>query len=388
LFQSVGSPALWVAFLLGIVVLLAVDLGLFHRQARTVTTREALAWSIVWVVLSLCFNGLVYLWFGSERALEFLSAYVIEKSLSVDTLFVFIVIFRYMDVRPAVMHRVLFAGIVGALVLRGVFIIVGIGLIETFSWTLYIFGGFLLWTGVRLLFTDDDEVDPSGNIAYRMARKVLPLTRRYHGSKFFVRDAGKLHATPLLIVLLMIETSDVVFALDSIPAVFGISRDPFIVFTSNVCAVLGLRAMFFLLQNVLDKFAYLKYGLGLVLAYIGAKMILAEGIELFGVVVLDEVHIPIGISLAIVGVLIGGSMVVSLLAPPDTHQKEELDNIEAASLIAQVPADASITTTHTDVAPVRKTKVPKSDGDADSQGDDVASGPISVPVSVDSEASG
>jgi tellurite resistance protein TerC len=370
LFHSVGSPALWVAFLLGVGVLLAIDLGLFHRKPRTVSTREALAWSIVWVVLSLCFNGVVYLWFGSEHALEFLSAYVIEKSLSVDNLFVFIVIFRYMDVRPAVMHRVLFAGILGALVLRGLFIVVGIGLIETFSWTLYIFGGFLLWTGVRLLFTDDDEVDPSGNIAYRLARKVFPLTRRYHGSKFFVREAGKLHATPLLIVLLMIETSDVVFALDSIPAVFGISRDPFIVFTSNVCAVLGLRAMFFLLQNVLDKFAYLKYGLGLVLAYIGAKMLLAEGLF-----VIEPVHIPIGISLAIVGVLIGGSMMVSLLAPPDTKHQEVLDNTEAASLIAPVPTDVSITTTHTDViAPVRKTKVLK--GDAESN--DAASGPISL----------
>jgi tellurite resistance protein TerC len=378
---------LWVAFLLGIGVLLAIDLGLFHRKARTVTTREALAWSIVWVVLSLCFNGLVYLWFGSERALEFLSAYVIEKSLSVDNLFVFIVIFRYMDVRPAVMHRVLFAGIVGALVLRGVFIIVGIGLIETFSWTLYIFGGFLLWTGVRLLFTEDDEVDPSGNVAYRMARKVLPLTRRYHGSKFFVREAGRMHATPLLIVLLMIETSDVVFALDSIPAVFGISRDPFIVFTSNVCAVLGLRAMFFLLQNVLDKFAYLKYGLGLVLAYIGAKMLLAEGL-----VVIEPVHIPIGISLAIVGVLIGGSMVVSLFAPPDTKHQEVLDNTEAASLIAQIPSDASITTTHTDVAPVRKTKHVSKEGEPD----DAPSGPIALdsvvdvesgPIPVDSKAS-
>ena len=374
MFHSVGSPALWVAFLLGIGVLLAIDLGLFHRKVHTVSTREALAWSVVWVVLSLCFNGFVYLWFGSERALEFLSAYVIEKSLSVDNLFVFIVIFRYMDVRPAVMHRVLFAGILGALVLRGVFIIVGIGLIETFTWTLYIFGAFLLWTGVRLLFTDDDEVDPSGNVAYRMARKVLPLTRRDHGSKFFVRESGKLHATPLLIVLLMIETSDVVFALDSIPAVFGISRDPFIVFTSNVCAVLGLRAMFFLLQNVLDKFAYLKYGLGLVLAYIGAKMILAEGIDLFGVLVLDPIHIPIGISLGIVGLLIGGSMVVSLFAPADTHQQEVLDNTEAASLIAEIPADVSITTTHTDVATVRKTKHPKSDEGPD----DAQSGPVSV----------
>lgn len=356
MFESVGSPALWVAFLLGVGVLLAIDLGLFHRKARTVTTREALAWSIVWVTLSLSFNGVIYLWFGSERALEFLSAYVIEKSLSVDNLFVFIVIFRYMDVRQAVMHRVLFAGILGALVLRGLFIIVGIGLIETFSWTLYIFGGFLLYTGVRLLFTDEEGVDPSGNFAYRVARRLLPLTRRYHGSKFFVRESGKLHATPLLIVLLMIETSDVVFALDSIPAVFGISHDPFIVFTSNVCAVLGLRAMFFLLQNVLDKFAYLKYGLGLVLAYIGAKMLLAEGL-----LVIEPLEIPIGVSLAIVGGLISASMVVSLLAPPDTKQQEVLDNTDAASLIAMVPPGMSITTTQTDVAAVRKVKHAASD---------------------------
>lgn len=342
--------------------MVAIDLGLFHRQARPVSTREALGWSIVWVVLSLSFNGLVYLWFGSERALEFLSAYVIEKSLSVDNLFVFIVIFRYMDVRASVMHRVLFAGIVGALVLRGVFILVGIGLIETFSWTLYIFGGFLLFTGIRLLFTDEDAVDPSGNLAYRLARRVLPLTRKYHGSRFFVRQAGRWHATPLLIVLLMIETSDVVFALDSIPAVFGISRDPFIVFTSNVCAVLGLRAMFFLLQNVLDKFAYLKYGLGLVLAYIGGKMLLAEG--LFGFV--EPIHIPIGISLGIVGGLIGVSMAVSLLAPADTSQQEVLDNTDAASLIAPIPVDASITTTFNDLGTVNKKKLGEGEAGAES----------------------
>ncbi|MEM7159171.1 MAG: TerC family protein [Myxococcota bacterium] len=363
MFESVGTPTLWVAFLLGIGVLVSIDLGLFHRSARPVSTREALVWSLVWVALSLGFNGLVYLWFGSERALEFLSAYVIEKSLSVDNLFVFIVIFRYMDVKPAVMHRVLFAGIVGALILRGLFIVVGIGLIETFSWTLYIFGGFLLFTGIRLLFTDEDQVDPSGNFAYRLARKILPLTRRYHGTKFFVREKGKLFATPLLIVLLMIETSDVVFALDSIPAVFGISRDPFIVFTSNVCAVLGLRAMFFLLQNVLDKFAYLKYGLGLVLAYIGAKMLLAEG--LLGVV--DPIHIPIGVSLGIVAGLISASMVISLLAPPDPTVQETLDNTDAASLIAAIPTEASITTTYNDMPSVRKIKHPKSEREADSE---------------------
>lgn len=336
---SVGSPALWVGFLVAVILLLALDLGVFHKNSQAVSTKEALGWSVVWVLLSLGFNAFVYSWFGAEAGLEFLSAYVIEKSLSVDNLFVFIVIFRYMDVRPQVMHRVLFAGIVGALVLRGLFIVVGISLIEMFSWTLYIFGGFLLFTGIRLLFSSEEEVDPSGNFAYRLARRVLPLTRRYHGDKFFVRELGKLRATPLLIVLLMVETSDVVFALDSIPAVFGISRDPFIVFTSNVCAVLGLRAMFFLLQNVLDKFAYLKYGLGLVLAYIGGKMIVAEG--LFGLI--EPFHIPIVISLGIVAGLITGSVVISLLLPPPIDHQEVLDNTDAASLIAEIDPHASST---------------------------------------------
>jgi tellurite resistance protein TerC len=336
--DTVGTPALWGGFLLAVIFFLALDLGVFHRKATAVKTTEALAWSVVWVVLSLAFNGLVYLWFGSERALEFLSAYVIEKSLSVDNLFVFIVIFRYMDVRPQVMHRVLFAGILGALVLRGIFIVVGIQLIEMFSWTLYIFGLFLLYTGIRLLFAGEEDVDPSGNFAYRLARRVLPLTRRYHGSKFFVRERGHIRATPLFIVLLMIETSDVVFALDSIPAVFGISRDPFIVFTSNVCAVLGLRAMFFLLQNVLDKFAYLKYGLGLVLAYIGTKMLVAEGV--FGLV--DPFHIPVGISLGIVAGLITGSVIISLLLPAPVDHQEVLEHTEAASLIADIDPHASM----------------------------------------------
>ncbi len=336
---GVGSPLLWAAFLAGVLVLLAVDLGVFHRQSKAVTVKEALGWTIVWVVLSLSFNLYVYIDLGREAGLEFLSAYLIEKSLSVDNLFVFIVIFRYMDVKPDVMHRVLFAGIVGALVLRGVFIVVGISLIEMFSWSLYIFGGFLLFTGIKLLLTDDDDPEPSGNIAYRLARRVLPLTRRYHGDRFTIRTKRGLRFTPLFIVLLMIETSDVVFALDSIPAVFGISRDPFIVFTSNVCAILGLRAMFFLLQSILDKFAYLKYGLGLVLSYIGGKMLVAEG--LFGLI--EPFHVPVVISLAIVAGLITGSMAISFFIPSgDKHHEELLENTEAASLIANIDPHASI----------------------------------------------
>jgi tellurite resistance protein TerC len=333
-FESVGSPQLWAAFLLGVLFMLALDLGVFHRKAHSVSTKEALAWSIVWVVLSLAFNGLVYHWFGTERALEFLSAYVIEKSLSVDNLFVFVVIFRYMGVRAHVMHRVLVAGILGALILRGVFIIVGLGLIELFSWTLYAFGAFLLFTGIRLLFAGDEHVDPSENFAYRIARKFLPLTRGYVGNRFFAVEQGLLRATPLFIVLLMIETSDVVFALDSIPAVFGISRDPFIVFTSNVCAVLGLRAMFFLLQNVLDRFAYLKYGLGLVLAFIGAKMIVAEGV--FGF----ELHIETSTSLAIVAGLISVSMVASAFAPASAQHL--IDDGKESSMIAEMEEGAAI----------------------------------------------
>jgi tellurite resistance protein TerC len=313
--------------------MLALDLGVFHRRSHSVSVKEALTWSIVWVTLSLCFNGLVYMWFGPEHALEFLSAYLIEKSLSVDNLFVFLVIFRYMDVRPQIMHRVLFAGIVGALVLRAIFILAGIGLIEMFSWTLYVFGGFLLFTGIKLLLPGDEEFDPSENFAYRTAKRVLPLSKGYVGQRFWTRIDGKIHFTPLLIVLLMIETSDVVFALDSIPAVFGISRDPFIVFTSNVCAVLGLRAMFFLLQHVLDKFAYLKYGLGLVLSYIGAKMLVEEG--LFGLI--EPFHIPIALSLGIVASLLVLSMLVSVLIPPRGKPlSEQLAEQPEASILADI----------------------------------------------------
>ena len=338
---TLGSPLAWGAFLAGVLFLLLLDLGVFNRKSHVVTTREALVWSVVWVALSLTFNAFIWWQYGRDPGLEFLSAYMLEKALSVDNLFVFIVIFRYMDVRPQVMHRVLFAGIVGALLLRGLFIVVGLELIERFEWLLYLFGGFLLLTGVKLLFAGEEHVDPSGNLAYRLARKVLPITRRYVGSSFFVRQDGKFHATPLFIVLLMIETSDVVFALDSIPACFGVvkSRDPFIVFTSNVCAVLGLRAMFFLLQHFLDRFAYLKYGLGLVLAFIGAKMIVAEGIPMLT----DPMDVPIGLSLGVVAGLIAASVLVSLVMPPTPDRDEALEHTEAASLIADIDPHGSIT---------------------------------------------
>ena len=331
--QSVGSPLLWASFVLGVLVLVALDLGLFNRTPHRVTVREAGIWSLVWVLLSLAFDGFVWARFGPEPALEFLSAYLVEKSLSVDNLFVFLVIFRYMDVRPALMHRVLFAGIVGALVLRGVFIVAGIELIEHFDWTLYVFGGFLLLTGVKLLLPGEEQFDPSENLAYRIARRVMRITRTYHGTRFFVREGGRLHATPLFLVLLMVETSDVVFALDSIPAVFGISLDPFIVFTSNVCAVMGLRAMFFLLQHVLDRFAYLKYGLGLVLAFIGGKMLVEKGI--FDLV--PPTHVPIAVSLSVVAGLLVLSILVSLVFPPEgpTVAEQLAEQPEASLLLSK-----------------------------------------------------
>ncbi len=322
LLHSVGSPLTWGAFLAGILVLLALDLGLLNRSPHRVTIREAATWSLIWVLLSLCFNGYVYHAFGQEKALEFLSAYVIEKALSVDNIFVFIVLFRYMKVQQEYMHRILFAGILGALILRGIFIVAGLALIEMFTWSLYLFGAFLLFTGLRLLFVHEGGGDEGGgekqdNWVKRSAEKYLRVTKDFQGPRFFVVRDGKRFVTTLFVTLLMVETADVVFALDSIPAIFGISTDPFIVFTSNVCAVMGLRAMFFLLENVIDRFWLLKYGLGLVLSFVGVKMLLGMGFPPY----MPAFHVPVGISLGTVSLLIGGSIALSLFFPPRAEKK-------------------------------------------------------------------
>ncbi|PCC67632.1 tellurite resistance protein TerC [Nannocystis exedens] len=319
MFESVGSPLTWGAFLVGILFLLAIDLGLFNRKPHRVSMREALMWSCIWVLLSLAFNGWVWHAYGSEKALEFLSAYLIEKALSVDNIFVFIVLFRYMRVQQEYMHRILFAGILGALILRGIFIVAGLALIEMFTWSLYLFGGFLVFTGLRLLFVREGGEDEEGqdNWVKRWAERYFRVTKEFQGPRFFVTRDGKRYVTTLFVTLLMVETADVVFALDSIPAIFGISTDPFIVFTSNVCAVMGLRAMFFLLENVIDRFWLLKYGLGLVLSFVGVKMLLGVGYPPY----LEPFHIPVGVSLATVSVLIGGAITLSLLFPP-SHPAE------------------------------------------------------------------
>jgi tellurite resistance protein TerC len=315
LFHSVGSPLTWGLFLFGFFVMLALDLGVFNRKPHRVTMTEALRWSIVWVSLSLAFNAYVYFAFGQEKALEFMSAYFIEEALSVDNIFVFVVLFRYMRIPPEFLHRVLFAGILGALILRGVFIGAGLVLIEMFRWSLYFFGAFLLLTGLRLLFVhsgEGDDGEQKDNWVKRMAEKYLRVTKEFDGPRFFTLRDGKRFATPLFVTLLMVETADVVFALDSIPAIFGITTDPFIVFTSNMCAVMGLRSMFFLLENVIDRFHLLKYGLGLVLSFVGVKMILGMGLGSL----MPEYHIPITVSLGAVAGLIGGSVILSLVFPP------------------------------------------------------------------------
>jgi tellurite resistance protein TerC len=301
---SIGTPALWIGFTAFILAMLALDLGIFHRKAHAVRIREALIWSMVWISLALIFNAVIYFGFGPERALEFLTGYLIEKALSVDNLFVFLVLFSYFAVPAPLQHRVLFWGIVGALIMRAGFIMAGTALIREFSWIIYLFGAFLVFTGFKLLTSREDEIHPERNFVIKYFRRIVRCVPDYRGSKFSVKEAGHRYATPLLLVLVAIEATDIVFAVDSIPAIFAITTDPFIVFTSNIFAILGLRALYFLLAGMIGRFRYLKLGLGLVLAFVGAKMLLAGWI-----------HFPIALSLGVVAGLLGLSVAVSLLFP-------------------------------------------------------------------------
>ena len=304
----------WVGFNVVVLAILALDLGVLHRRSEKVTLRQAAIWSAVWVALSLCFALAVYLTMGRESGLEFLTGYLIEYALSVDNIFVFVLIFTYFNVPEKYQHRVLFWGIIGALVLRGVMIVAGSALVTRFAWTLYIFGAFLVITGIRMaLQKDETAYNPERDPVLRLARKIVPVTSEYHGKSFFVRlprpdGTTQLAATPLFIVLLIVDTTDVVFATDSIPAIFAVTRDPFIVYTSNICAVLGLRQLYFLLAGIVDKFAYLKLGLSAVLVFIGVKML----IEPF-------LHIPIGISLGVVALVLVTSIVASIKWPQTGH---------------------------------------------------------------------
>jgi tellurite resistance protein TerC len=298
-----GSLWLWIAFNVFVLVMLALDLGVFHRQARAVSLREAGVWSVVWVVMALVFNAGILHWAGSTRGLEFFTGYLLERALSIDNIFVFAVLFSYFGVEPRYQHRVLFWGILGALVMRGAMIAMGVALINRFHWVMYVFGAFLVYAGAKMMFHKPEEVQPEQNRVFRWARKAVPLTKRYEGEKFFVVREGKWLATPLFLVLLIVETTDVAFALDSIPAIFAITRDAFIIYSSNVFAILGLRAFYFLLAGVLPYFRYLSPGLSVVLGFVGVKMMLEPW------VVISTVS-----SVAVVGGVLTAAVIGSLAA--------------------------------------------------------------------------
>jgi len=293
---------LWAGFNLFILAMLALDLGVFHRKSHEVSVKEAVVWSAVWVTLALLFNNGLYFFRGPDPAIEFFTGYLIEKSLSVDNIFVIALIFSYFAVPAVYQHRVLLWGILGALVMRAVFILVGSALLAAFHWILYVFGAFLLFTGVKMALMRDTEIHPEQNPVILLVRRLVPVTASYQEGHFFVRQAGRWAATPLFLVLAVVETTDLVFAVDSIPAIFAVTQDPFIVYTSNVFAILGLRSLYFLLAGVMGKFRYLKLGLSAVLVFVGIKMMLV-----------DLYKIPSPVSLAVIAALLAVAIVASLV---------------------------------------------------------------------------
>jgi tellurite resistance protein TerC len=302
---TIVSPHLWVIFGVFVLGMLALDLGVFSRKAHVVKFKEAMIWTIVWVSLAMIFNAWIYFEYGSQKALEFLTGYVIEEALSVDNIFVFVILLSSFAVPKIYQHRVLFWGVIGAIVMRAIFIGLGVALITRFHWVMYVFGAILIVTGIKLFLQDDDhEPHPEKNPIYKLASKVMPSVSEYHGGDFTIIQNGRRYATPLLLVLIAIEATDVVFAVDSIPAVFAITTDPFIVYTSNIFAILGLRSMYFLLAGVIDKFHYLKVGLAFVLLFVGVKMVIAGWYK-----------IPIGISLGTIGGVLVLSVIASMIWP-------------------------------------------------------------------------
>jgi tellurite resistance protein TerC len=320
--HSVGTPILWIGFTLFVFLMLALDLGVFHRKAHVVHPREALAWTAAWISLALLFNVFVYFRFGPDRALEFLTGYLIEESLSVDNLFVFLMIFAAFGVPAKLQHRVLFWGILGALVSRALFIVLGAALMQRFHWVAYVFGLFLVFTGIKLLVQRNEEVHPERNPLLRLTRRLVRSVDYFPDEGHFtVLQNGKRYATPLLFVLIAVEATDIIFALDSIPAIFAVTTDPFIVYTSNIFAILGLRALYFALAGMIEKFHYLKIGLSLILVFVGTKMLIAGFYK-----------VPIWASLAAIVTLLGGTVLASWLRPqpqpqpnPEARPDDHLD---------------------------------------------------------------
>ena len=314
--NSIGNSAgLWIGFSLFILFMLSLDLGLFNRKAHAIKYREAMTWSAIWIALAMVFGGIVFWYQGADLGLKFLTGYVIELSLSVDNLFVFLLIFSFFKVPAMVQHRVLYGGVIGALVMRLTMIFIGGALINRFHWILYLFGAFLVYTGVKMFRQEDSDIQPDQNPVVRLVTRYIPITRHYEGKHFFTRVDGKLMGTLLLLVLVIVEVTDLVFAVDSIPAIFAITTDTFIVYTSNVFAILGLRSMYFLLAGVVEKFQYLRMGLAIVLTFIGAKML----IEGFHVV------IPVRISLVIVAGVLLASVAASILWPKEAEMDIDVD---------------------------------------------------------------
>lgn len=299
--MSVQST-MWIGFAALLAIMFTLDLGVFSRRSHEIKFREALAWTVVWVSLAFAFNAWIYFSMGPTKALEFFTGYIIEESLSVDNLFVFIMIFGYFHIARTHQPKILKWGIIGALVMRGIFIFAGIGLLERFHWMVYIFGGLLIFTGIKMAFGKEGKIDPGENLLVRLVGRLFPLSEDSRSHHFFVSERGRLAVTPLFLTLLVVESSDVIFAMDSIPAILAVTKDPFIVYTSNVFAILGLRSLYYLLANVMDMFVYLKAGISFILAFVGVKMIIAE-----------HYPIPIHISLMVIAFVLALAVITSLL---------------------------------------------------------------------------
>ncbi len=297
-----GTIWLWVGFNIFVLAMLALDLGVFHRKAHALSLKEASIWSVVWITLAMVFNAGLYLFAGPEPALQFFTGYLIEKSLSVDNIFIFVLLFTFFKVPAAYQHRVLYWGILGALIMRGTLIAVGVALIESFHWIIYLFGAFLIFTGIRMGFHKEIEVHPENDLLLKFIRRFVPVTENYEHDRFFVRRAGQVMVTPLLLVLLVIDTTDLIFAVDSIPAVFAVTRDPFLVYTSNIFAILGLRSLYFVFAGIMEKFYYLKLGLSVILTFVGVKMVLA-----------DVFSLPTALSLVVIAVVLTIAIVASIV---------------------------------------------------------------------------
>jgi tellurite resistance protein TerC len=323
----VTSLWFYVGFTVFVLTMLALDLGVFHRKAHVVQPKEAGMWVAIWMTLAFVFAILIYFWQGSNNALLFVTGYLIEQSLSVDNIFVIVMIFSYFNIPGKYQHRVLFWGILGALVMRGIFIGMGAVLIERFGWIMYVFGAFLIFTGIRMAFQQDEEFDAEQNVVMRTARRFVRVTNRYDGQRFFTIENGVRVATPLFLVLLLVEFTDLVFAVDSIPAIFAITTDPFLVYTSNVFAILGLRSMYFLLNGIVHKFVYLKYGLAVILTFVGVKM-----------VIVDFYHVPILVSLGVIVVTLAASILASLYFPPPPPPPGE-EHEKTGSIFGTAPPD-------------------------------------------------